>query len=137
MSFFAGMKAIFTTQKSIDKALDVGDKITTGVIAGIDKLWFTEEERVENKQKANETLLKFWEAVATENTEQSKARRTLAQMTFKVYFFLLLAGVSVYRFDAGYSKFIFEVAGNITPLVMGIAAIYFGPQQIAKVWKKK
>lgn len=137
MSFFTGIKALFTTQTSIDKAIDIGDKVTTGVISGLDKIWYTEEEKAENRQKASETLLKFWNITANENTEQSKARRELAKMTFKVYFFLLLTGVTVYKLDSAYSKFIFDVASTLTPLVMGIAAIYFGPQQIAKVWKRK
>lgn len=136
MSLFTGIKALFTTQKSIDKALDIGEKITTGVISGLDKLWYTDEEKADARQKGSDTLLKFWEVIANENTEQSKARRELAKMTFKVYFFLLLAGVTVYKFDSEYSKFIFDVAGTLTGLVMGIAAIYFGPQQISKVWKK-
>ena len=29
------------------------------------------------------------------------------------------------------------VAGTLTIIVGGIATIYFGPQQISKVWKKK
>lgn len=137
MSFFAGIKAVFAAPKAIDKALVVGEKITDGVISGLDKIWFTDEEKSEAKQKGSETLLKFWEVIAKENTEQSKARRELAKMTFKVYFFLLLAGVTVYKFDPEYSKFIFEVAGTLNILVAGVAAIYFGPQQISKVWKKK
>ncbi len=137
MAFFSGIKALFSAPKTIDKAVDIGAKVTDGIIAGIDKLWHTEEEKADAQQKGTETLLKFWEVIANENTEQSKARRVLAQMTFKVYFFLLLAGVAVYKFDAEYSRFIFEVAGTLTALVMGVAAIYFGPQQISKVWKKK
>jgi len=137
MAFFTGLKAIFTSQKSIDKALDISDKITTGAISGIDKLWYTSEEKAENAQKASETLLKFWEVIENENTEQSIARREIAKMTFKVYFFLLLAGVTVYKFDIEYAKFIFEVAGTLTGLVMGIGAIYFGPQQISKIWQKE
>jgi len=133
----AWWKALFGTPKAIDKALDVGEKITNGVISGIDKLWYTPEEKAENRQKANETLLGFWKTIATENTEQSKARRELAKMTFKVYFFLLLAAVTVYKFDAEYSKFIFGVAGTLTGLVLMIAGIYFGPHQIAKIWKGK
>jgi len=137
MSLFTSIKALFATPKTIDKALDVGEKITNGVISGLDKLWHTEEEKSDARQKGTETLLEFWKVIANENTEQSKARRELAKMTFKVYFFLLLAGVTVYKFDSEYSKFIFEVAGTLTTLVMGIAAIYFGPNQISKVWKKK
>uniref|UniRef100_A0A6M3L083 Holin n=1 Tax=viral metagenome TaxID=1070528 RepID=A0A6M3L083_9ZZZZ len=137
MSFLTTIKSIFSTSTSIDKAVEVGEKIADGVIAGLDKIWLTEEEKADNKQKATETVLAFWKVVATENTEQSKARRQLAVMTFKVYFSLLLIGVTLYKFDANYAKFVFDVAGTLTWLVSGIAAIFFGPHQLSKIIEKK
>lgn len=137
MSLLTGIKALFAAPKTIDKAVEVGDKVATGIIAGLDKIWHTEEEKSDAQQLANDTLLKFWGVIANENTEQSKARRELAKMVFKTYLSLLLMAVAVYRFDAEYAAFIFKVAGTLTALVMGVAAIYFGPQQISKVWKKK
>lgn len=131
------LTTLFTSKKTIDTAVETGAKVTEGIIAGIDKVWFTEEEKSDAQQKASETLLKYWETIATENTEQSKARRELAKMTFKVYFSLLLMAVGVYKFDPEYSAFIFTVAGTLTILVTGIGTIYFGPNQIAKIWKKK
>jgi len=137
VSLITTLKSFLAAPKAIDKALDVGEKITSGIISGLDKLVFTDEERADIKQKSNELLLEFWGKIANENTEQSKARRSLAMMTFKVYFFLLLAGVVVYKIDTAYSQFIFDVAGTLTWLVSGIAAIFFGPHQLSKVIKKK
>lgn len=130
------LTALFSTPKTIDTAVETGAKIADGVMAGIDKVWFTPEEKADAQQKGTETLLKFWEVIANENTEQSKARRELAKMTFKVYFSLLLMAVTVYGFNEKYAAFIFSVAGTLTVLVMGVAAIYFGPNQISKIWKK-
>lgn len=131
------LSKLFVSQKSIDTAVKTGAKVTEGIMAGLDKIWFTAEEKSDAQQKATDTLLKFWETVAKENTEQSKARRILAVMTFRVYFFLLLTAVAVYKIDTNYSVFIFDVAGTLTILVTGVAAIYFGPHQISKIWKKK
>jgi len=136
MSIFTGIKALFSTPKTIDKAVDIGAKVTDGIISGLDKLVFTEEEKSDVKQKASETLLEFWKVIASENTEQSKARRYLAVETFKVYFFFVLMGAAVYKFDSEFAKFLFDIAGTLTWLVSGIAAIYFGPHQFAKIWKK-
>ena len=130
------LSKLFVSPKSIDTAVETGAKITDGIIAGLDKIWFTQEEKAESRQKANETLLAFWKVIATENTEQSKARRQLAVMTFKVYFSLLLMSVAVYGFSVEYAKFIFSVAGILTVLVAGVAAIYFGPHQVSKIIKK-
>ncbi len=136
MGLFTGIKALFSAPKTIDKAVDVGAKVADGIMSGLDKLWFTKEEKADARQKGTETLLKFWEVVANENTEQSKARRELAKMVFKTYLSLILMAVAVYGFDKEYAKFIFEVAGILTVIVGGIAAIYFGPQQISKIWSK-
>jgi len=57
------------------------------LISGIDKIAYTDEEKAEVHQKGTETILKFWEVIARENTEQSKARRILTRMTFQVFFF--------------------------------------------------
>ena len=131
------ISALFSTPKTIDTAVETGAKITSGIISGLDKIWMTTEEKSDAQQKGTETLLKFWEVIANENTEQSKARRELAKMTFKVYFSLLLMAVAVYGFSEKYAAFIFSVAGTLTVLVMGVAAIYFGPNQISKIWTKK
>lgn len=133
MSFLA---TLFTSKKTIDTAVETGAKVADGIMSGLDKIWFTDEEKSDARQKGSETLLKFWETIAKENTEQSKGRRILAVMTFKVYFSLLLMAVAVYSFNEDYAKFIFSVAGVLSVLVAMIGAIYFGPHQISKVWKK-
>lgn len=137
MGWLTAIKAMLGTPKTINTAVETGAKITDGIIAGLDKIWYTEEEKAEGRQKGSETLLKFWEVIANENTEQSKARRELARMTFKVYFSLLLMSVAVWGFSKEYAAFIFSVASVLTILVGGIGAIYFGPNQISKIWKKK
>ena len=43
MSLFSGIKALFSTPKTIDKAVDIGAKVTDGIISGLDKLVFTEK----------------------------------------------------------------------------------------------
>lgn len=123
----------FLSPKSIDKAVDAGKNITDGMIAGIDKVWYTNEEKAEAKQKASETILKYWEAIAKENTEQSKARRFLASLTFVVFFLFLVVSAGVYKWDIEYSKFLLDLAGKISWLVSAIAVIYFGPHQLQKL----
>ncbi len=126
----------FSTPKTIDKGVDIVGKVTDGIMAGIDKAWFTPEEKSEASQKATETIINMWKTVATENSEQSKARREIAMAILKVYFSLLLMGVVVYGFNPEYAAFIFGVVKEISIMVSGVMFIYFGPHQIAKVWKK-
>ena len=137
MSFLTSVKALFAAPQTIEKAVVVGEKVTDGIIDGLDKIWHTEEEKTEAQQKATETLLEFWKATAHENTQQSEARRWLAKETFKVYFFFILMGATVYKVDAEFAKTLLDFAASMTWLIAMIAGIYFGPQQISKVWKKK
>ena len=132
LSWFSGL-----SPKSAETAVEAGKNITDGLLAGIDKIWQTDEEKSDAKQKASETILKFWELTANENTEQSRARRELARMTFQVFFFFLLAAAVVYGFNKEYAKFLLNLAGTITFLVSAIGIIYFGPHQISKIIKKK
>jgi len=127
----------FLSPKTIDTAAEAGKKITDGIVDGIDAIWFTNEEKAAYKQKGTETILKFWELTAKENTQQSIARRELAKMTFKVFFFFLLSAAVVYKFDPVYSKILLGYADMIKFLVSAIAVIYFGPHQIQKIWKRE
>lgn len=121
--------------KAVDTASDVVDKVSTGLVSGIDMMFYTEEEKAIAQRKNNELVYKFWELTAKENTQQSLARRELAKMTFKVYFSLILMGVGVYGFDPEYAKYIFDVVKGMSFLVVPIGAIYFGPHQFNKLKK--
>jgi len=126
-----------STTKTAETAAEAGKSIVDGLISGIDAIAYTNEEKAEARQKGSETILKCWEAISRENTEQSKARRVLAKMTFQVFFFFLMTAAVVYKFDPGYAKFLLELAGKIMFLVSAIGVIYFGPHQLQKVIKKQ
>jgi hypothetical protein len=125
-----------STTKTAETAAEAGKSIVDGLISGIDAVYYTDEEKAAAKQKASETILKFWDAISQESTEQSKARRELARMTFQVFFFFLLAAAAVFKFDAELAKFLLQLAGKIMFLVSAIGVIYFGPHQLQKVFKK-
>lgn len=135
MGFF---RSLFAAPKTADKVADMGKTIVDGAVSGIDAIFYTDEEKAAAKQKASETVLKFWDSIARENTQQSIARRQLARMTFQVFFFFLLAGAGLYKFDTQWSGFMFQCADKIMFLVSAIGVIYFGPHQLSKVakWKK-
>ncbi len=56
-------------------------------------------------------------------------------MTFKVFFFLLLAAATVWPFDKLYAAFLFDMAASIISLVGMVAAAYFVPHQLSKLKK--
>ena len=130
------MVQLTSSTKKVETATEAGKSIVDGLISEIDAIAYTDEEKAEAHQKGTETILKFWEVIARENTEQSKVKRILAKMTFQVFFFFLLAAATVFKFDADLAKFLLALAGKIMFLVSAIGAIYFGPHQLQKVMKK-
>ena len=131
------IKSLFRIPETAEKAVDIADKVTTGFIAGIDKMFYTKEEKAEATQKFSETILSFWELTTKENTQQSMARREIARMTFQVYFFLILVMAVLWKIDLEWAKFIFTIIKMITWLVGMVAATYFVPYQVSKIWKSK
>lgn len=125
-----------TSKDTITTAARAGETIVNGVVSGLDVLVLTPEEKIQYNLKKSDLILKFWDSIAKENTEQSKARRELARMTFQVFFFFLLAAGVTYGFDEKLAGFLLKLAGTITFLVSAIGIIYFGPHQIQKIIKK-
>ncbi len=123
--------------KAAENATDIAKTLTGGIVNGIDALVLTDEERIQYSAKSAELQLKFWEKFGNENSEQSKARRELAKSTFYVYFFLILSGSVLYKVDMSYSVYLFKVVESITWLVGMVAAAYFVPFQVGKIWKSK
>ena len=130
------MVQLTSSTKTVETATAAGKSIVDGLISEIDAIAYTDEEKAEAHQKGTETILIFWEVISRENTEQSKARRIQAKMTFQVFFFFLLAAAVVYKFDPEYAKFLLILAGKIMFLVSAISVIYFGPHQLQKIVKK-
>lgn len=120
--------------KAAENATDIAKTLTGGIVSGIDALVLTDEEKTQYSAQAGELYLRFYETFGKENSEQSKARRALATMTFKVFFALILMGVAVYKLDPKYAAYIFDIVKSITWLVGMVAGAYFIPHQISKVY---
>jgi len=134
MGFFSFLTS---GSKAAENATDIAKTLTGGIVSGLDALVLTDEEKVQYNAKAAGLVLEFHKNFSKENSEQSKARRRLAVGTFQVFFFLILSGVVVYKFDPAYAIYIFKVVESITWLVGMIAAAYFVPHQISKVYTNK
>ena len=132
---------IFGSTKSVETVVETGSKISLGLMDGLDHMRFGEQERAEFSKDGAKIVLSFWEQVAKENTEQSKARRALAMLTLKSFFYMIflailcrIAGTFIPPL-VGVATFIIELAlsGIVGGLVISIGAIYFGPHQLSKI----
>lgn len=123
---------LFAGPKAAEKVLD-------GTIAGIDKLFYTEEEKSDAKAKYLEMWLKLQEMLGEETSIRGMTRRILAVMVVGVYVLLSLFSVAVWKWDQAYADFVWEVAnaGQYGWMTLTVVVFYFGPYVIERMFAKK
>ena len=114
------------------KKIDPQEAFDT-VASGIDKVFYTNEEKAEAAAKAFDQYMEWFKLASDENSARSITRRYLAVMFAGVFLFLLLASGAVWLFNADYASFLAELAKTIAPYVGGIMAFYFGYYAISNV----
>lgn len=109
------------------------ETVVNGAVNGIDKLFFTAEEKSEASAKAGEWFLKYLEATQPQNL----ARRLIAIMIVALWSLLIVAGVALYKFDAAYSQFIFDILADVVmnPFLM-VMGFYFAAH-VLRSWQGK
>jgi len=116
----------FSFLTSSSKALDIADKLVDGTVSGIDKLFFTDEEKAEMSQKGLELWIEIQKVTANESSIRSITRRILAIFIVGDFLLLLTASAAIYKFDPSWAQQIYNCANALTTLVLTIAAFYFG-----------
>jgi hypothetical protein len=98
------------------------DKLTDGAVHGLDKIFFTKEEKAEANQKLSEWYLKYLAATQPQNV----ARRVIAFIVVGLWAILVLLGVLIKWFNDAYATYVFEVLAEIVmnPFLM-IMGFYF------------
>jgi hypothetical protein len=115
------LKGIFTKGSGIDP-----QKTFDTVASGVDKLFFTNQEKSEAAQKAWDQWLEWYKLSSSENSARSYTRRILAVIFSTTFLFMLLAAAGAWLVDPDYATFLFNVAKELFPMVSGILFFYFG-----------
>jgi len=113
---------ITKTPKLIDTAATVVER----GVAGIDALFFTQEEKAQMSHKTFELWLEVQRVIKDESSVRSVTRRVLAVMCMAVYLGLIVAACVVAFWEPTYANFVFTVAKELTFMITGIAFFYFG-----------
>jgi len=109
-------------------------KIIDGATAGLDKIFFTKEERADANQKLSDWYLKY--LAATEG--QNLARRFIALLVVGLWVVLILFGVVVRYFSVDYSEFVFTVLVEVVMQPFSIIiAFYFLTHTVRTYMKGK
>ena len=115
-----------TGMQQADKAMDMANKATTGLIAGVDALFFTDEEKSRANFQITEAAIKMIAVTQGEATVRSITRRVLAWLIMGTFLFLLLFGTMVYKIDHEWSAYCLASAKALTFLATPVGIFYFG-----------
>ena len=108
------------------KAIDLVSDISGGVMAGLDKLVLTKEEKADIQREAMKIWLEVQKVTAGESSIRSVTRRMLAVAFIAVYLLHIVGGSIVYQFNKEYAAHLFKTAGSLNTVVMTIVIFYFG-----------
>lgn len=124
---------IFDIFKSSSKAVDTAANIAEKTADGIGKIFFTEEEKSDARQKWFTVWLDLQKTLSTEGTPTAISRRILAFMVMGPFVGLIIFGVIVFKFDPTWAKFILtEGVERLALLAAAVGATYFIKDAVVK-----
>ena len=113
--------------------------LAKGIRSMVDDSKFTEEEAARMNIGAAEAIAQFAKDTASENTERSKARRTIA--IFYIYFFcaLSIAVIVLRKFDPEWAAFAKDVIStfNLGGAFIAVMGFFFSAHLIRQYTGKK
>lgn len=123
MGFWSIAKGIFAAPKALDTGLD----LVKSAADGIDVLFYTDEEKAQaRKAWWTDVFIPLEKTLGPQGAIRSVTRRILANDFCKVYLFLFLADVFVYKFDPKWSAHILDLIKILTYPVSAIILFFFG-----------
>ena len=129
------LTSLFSTKKVVEAIPETAGKVIDGVTSGIDKLFFTDEEKADVSQKAMDSIYSFIKTTMDESSIRSITRRVLAVLIVATFLFLLVMGAILYGLSADWSARFLECAGTLSNLVLAVSVFYFGPYQVGGMIK--
>lgn len=119
----------------LKSAPDAAEKTLDIIQNAGDAVWFTDEEKAENKKE----LFKLWAdnlaKINDENSPRSLTRRYISVSVIFVWLLLNIVGVAAFLYDPVFADFVFSVVAEQSYIVGGIAVFYFGPHMIGRAVK--
>lgn len=140
-----GFWNLITGAKAIGKTMDIADKTTTGVIAGFDKAFYTQEEKAETVTKRmeiigklSETHIELMKATASETTTRSITRRIVAIFVMIMTFLCMVTIAVTWLFNQGWALFMLELVKyfQIGIAFISVVFFFFGTYLAGKFTKK-
>jgi hypothetical protein len=122
-----------------NKVLDIADKGVSSVISGIDKLFYTAEEksqsfqkRLELSDKIAQTHIDLIKATATENSTRSITRRIATFFILGLFSFSLVLSSIGWMVNPEWAMFVMKSLLSIStnPLMLMVAGFFYGSHML-------
>ena len=116
---------------------NAAQKVLDAGISGIDKIWYTDEEKADARQKLTDDWIKLQPILQQETTVRSVTRRMLALLFCISYILILFAGVLLLLMSVNEKAvLLFDVAdGKLGWIVASVIVFYFGPTMIGRAFE--
>lgn len=122
-----GILSIFKSgPKAIEAGTDIAKKATDGIISGIDKAWFTDEEKSDASVKILELNIDLIKSTMNESSVRSITRRLIAIIILSDFVIMLTGSAIIWRFDSEWAAHVLKCALSLSAAVTAIVIFYFG-----------
>lgn len=108
-------------------------KVVDGAIAGLDKMFFTDEERAEASQKLNAWYIEYLKA----SQPQNLARRLIAVIVTVIWALIVLFAVMVYPLSESWSAAAYETLDKVVNRPFEIIIGFYFLAHITRQFQKK
>jgi len=125
--------SIFSSSKTVDNVLDKDNGLLSQVGGWIGNMNFTPEEKAKMNARLADGVSDFVKMTLGENTERSKARRSVAKMWIRAQLLMIFIVVITAPFDMEMAKFYLSIAFG-TVMVGGtfsIIGFFFGAHMLS------
>ena len=122
-----------SSSKAIDAAANIAEKSADGIIGGIDKMFYTDQEKAEAKAKYFTFWLDTQKVIAGESAPTAISRRILAFMIMGPFVGMICFSVVVFKYDPAWATFILSQGVERLSLLAGaVGATYFVKDLVVK-----
>ena len=119
---------------------EVIDKVSTGLVKGVDMLFFTEEEKAIYSAKAGELWIKTQGVLAEENTARTLTRRYISIAVMYSWLMMVLSTFLLALWETITNGGIVNALQLFTTvnqvmgtIVLAIIVFYFGPSALGRI----
>jgi len=125
-------------KKNTAKIVDSATKIVNGAVSGIDKAFFTDEERADYAKGIMEQAVEFVKLTLNENTARSITRRIIAVLFVAEYLIIRLTAAGLIIAGNEKGEKLRAMAAEENQIIMAVVIFYFGYYGTMKImeWRK-